>query len=238
MRIDKFLVACGIGTRSEVKTFLKKKWVTVDGKVTTSAKEHIDEKVAYVTFQDKPVSYEEFVYYLLNKPKGVLSATEDKDSKTVLDLLDDTARQKKVFPVGRLDKDTTGLLLLTNDGDLAHQLLSPKKHVAKRYQAIVSGVMTSEDAQTFKQGIPLKDFKCQPATLEIIEIDHINSISLVEIIISEGKFHQVKRMVAYCGKEVTELKRLEMGSLRLDGSIAEGDFRRLTVEELKLLKGE
>lgn len=237
MRIDKFLVACGIGTRSEVKTFLKKKWVRVDGKVITSAKEHIDEKEAHVTFQDKPVSYEEFVYYLLNKPKGFLSATEDKESKTVLDLLDETARQKKVFPVGRLDKDTTGLLLLTNDGDLAHQLLSPKKHVVKRYQACVSGVMTLEDVQTFKQGIPLKDFKCQPATLEILETNDISSSSLVEISISEGKFHQVKRMVAYCGKEVTELKRLAMGSLILDTELKEGRFRRLTEEELKLLKG-
>ena len=182
------------------------------------------------------MTYEKFVYYLLNKPKGYISATEDERHKTVLDLLDETARQKEVFPVGRLDIDTHGLLLLTNNGKLAHAMLSPKKHVEKIYRAQVAGLMNQSDVEQFARGIELKDFTCQPAQLKILEVDEEKETSLVEISLAEGKFHQVKRMVAGCGKEVTDLQRLTMGPLQLDSGLALGEWRRLTKEEMKSLE--
>ncbi len=181
------------------------------------------------------MSHETFVYYVLNKPKGVISATEDDRHRTVLDLLDDTARQKEVFPVGRLDIDTHGLLL-TNNGQLAHAMLSPKKHVDKLYRAQVDGIMTQEDAERFAAGMELKDFTCQPAQLTILSTDEAKQTSLVDITIREGKFHQVKRMVQACGKTVTDLQRLSMGLLVLDDSLALGEYRRLTAAELKQLE--
>ena len=186
-------------------------------------------------FQGQVLTHETFVYYLLNKPQGVISATEDARHKTVLDLLDDTARHKQVFPVGRLDIDTHGLLLLTNNGDLAHAMLSPKKHVDKIYQAKVDGIMDQEDILAFEKGIELKDHTCQPAKLEIVSVDRDAGTSLVQITIAEGKFHQVKRMVAACGKEVTELQRMSMGPLSLPDDLELGAWRRLTEEELEAL---
>ena len=170
---------------------------------------------------------------MMNKPQGVISATEDPKHKTVLDLLDDYARAKEVFPVGRLDIDTHGLLLLTNDGQLAHALLSPKRHVDKTYLAQVNGIMTDADVETFAKGIPLKDFTCQPAKLELVSVDTEKDQSLVRVTIAEGKFHQVKRMVAYCGKEVVDLQRLTMGTLTLDEALKRGEWRRLSKEELE-----
>ena len=170
---------------------------------------------------------------MMNKPQGVISATEDPKHKTVLDLLDDYARAKEVFPVGRLDIDTHGLLLLTNDGKLAHALLSPKRHVDKTYLAQVKGIMTDADVETFAQGIPLKNFTCQPAKLELVSIDREKDQSLVRVTIAEGKFHQVKRMVGYCGKEVVDLQRLTMGTLTLDEALKRGEWRRLSKEELE-----
>lgn len=236
MRLDKFLVEAGIGSRTEVKQLLKKKQVMVNGVIETSAKCQINEKVDKVICQGQLLSYEKFVYYLLNKPQGVISATEDNHHKTVLDLLDKTAWDKEVFPVGRLDIDTHGLLLLTNNGKLAHAMLSPKKHVDKTYRAKVAGLMTAEDVESFAKGIELKDFTCQPATLTILETNEADKTSLVEITIREGKFHQVKRMVQACGKEVTDLERLTMGPLTLDESLELGEWRRLTEEELASLK--
>ena len=235
MRLDKFLVACAIGSRTEVKNFLKSGRVTVNGKKEKSAKLHINEETDEISFDGQKLDYEEFVYYMMNKPKGVISATEDPKHKTVLDLLDDLARSKEVFPVGRLDIDTHGLLLLTNDGKLAHALLSPKRHVDKTYLAQVKGIMTDEDIETFAQGIPLKDFTCQPAKLELVSIDTEKGESLIRVTIAEGKFHQVKRMVAYCGKEVVDLQRLTMGTLTLDEDLKRGEWRRLTKEELEAL---
>lgn len=150
-----------------------------------------------------------------------------------MDLLDDLARSKEVFPVGRLDIDTHGLLLLTNDGQLAHALLSPKRHVDKTYLAQVKGIMTPEDIEVFAQGIPLKDFTCQPAKLELVSLDKVENQSLVRVTIAEGKFHQVKRMVAYCGKEVVDLQRVTMGTLTLDEELKRGEWRRLSKEELE-----
>jgi len=235
MRLDKYLVACAVGSRTEVKNFLKAGRVMVNGKKEKSAKLQINEDTDEICFDGQKLTYEEFVYYMMNKPQGVISATEDPQHKTVLDLLDDLARSKEVFPVGRLDIDTHGLLLLTNDGQLAHALLSPKRHVDKTYLAQVNGIMTQEDVETFAQGIPLKDFTCQPAKLELVSIDREKNQSLVRVTIAEGKFHQVKRMVAYCGKEVVDLQRLTMGTLTLDEGLKRGEWRRLTKEELEAL---
>ena len=235
MRLDKFLVACAVGSRTEVKNYLKAGRVTVNGKKEKSVKLQINEETDEICFDGEKLDYEEFVYYMMNKPQGIISATEDPKHKTVLDLLDDYARAKEVFPVGRLDIDTHGLLLLTNDGKLAHALLSPKRHVDKTYLAQINGIMTDADVETFSQGIPLKDFTCQPAKLELVSIDREKKQSLVRVTIAEGKFHQVKRMVAYCGKEVVDLQRLTMGTLTLDEDLKRGEWRRLSQEELEAL---
>lgn len=235
MRLDKFLVDCGVGSRTEVKHLLKQKEVRVNGKVETSPKAQVNEKEDKICFQNQVLTHETYVYYLLNKPKGVISATEDSKHRTVLDLLDETARHKEAFPVGRLDSDTTGLLLITNNGQLAHAMLSPKKHVDKIYLAQVSGVMNKEDIDAFDKGIVLKDYTCQPARLEILSVDEEKKSCCVNITIREGKFHQVKRMVASRGKAVTELERISMGPLRLPEDLTRGEFRRLTSEELASL---
>lgn len=235
MRLDKFLVENGLGSRSQVKELLKKGLVLVNGRAEKSPKTQINETADEIVVSGQKLTYEKFVYYLLNKPKGYISATEDERHKTVLDLLDKPARQKEVFPVGRLDIDTHGLLLLTNNGKLAHAMLSPKKHVDKIYRAQVAGLMNQSDVERFARGIELKDFTCQPAQLKILEVDEGNETSLVEISLAEGKFHQVKRMVAACGKEVTDLQRITMGPLQLDPELALGEWRRLTEEELKSL---
>ena len=215
---------------------LKAGRVTVNGKKEKSAKLQIDEKRDEIRFDGQVLEYEEFVYYMMNKPQGVISATEDPKHRTVLDLLDDIARSKEVFPVGRLDIDTHGLLLLTNDGQLGHALLSPKRHVDKTYLAQIKGIMTQEDVETFAKGIPLKDFTCQPARLEILSTDAEKNQSQIRVTIAEGKFHQVKRMVGYCGKEVVDLQRLTMGTLVLDENLERGEWRRLTKEELEILR--
>ena len=214
---------------------LKAGRVTVNDKKEKSAKLQIDEERDQIRFDGQVLEYEEFVYYMMNKPQGVISATEDPKHRTVLDLLDEYARAKEVFPVGRLDIDTHGLLLLTNDGQLAHALLSPKRHVDKTYLAQVEGIMNQEDVETFSKGIPLKDFTCQPAKLEILSVDSDKDESQVRVTIAEGKFHQVKRMVAYCGKEVVDLQRLTMGTLILDENLKRGEWRRVSQEELELL---
>lgn len=236
MRLDKFLVDCGIGSRTDVKKILKSKQITINGQIETSPKYQIDEINDQVALKGQILTHERFVYYLLNKPKGVISATQDDQHRTILDLLDKQAHHKQVFPVGRLDIDTHGLLLLTNNGPLAHAMLSPKKHVDKVYQAQVDGIMTKEDILAFGQGIPLKDFTCQPADLVILSIDEHTNTSMVQITIKEGKFHQVKRMVQACGKRVTDLQRLAMGPLVLDKDLSLGSYRRLTLEELESLK--
>lgn len=215
---------------------LKAGRVTVNGKKEKSAKLQIDEERDEICFDGQVLEYEEFAYYMMNKPQGVISATEDSKHRTVLDLLDDIARSKEVFPVGRLDIDTHGLLLLTNDGQLAHALLSPKRHVDKTYQAQVKGIMTQGDVETFAKGIPLKDFTCQPAKLELVTIDSEKHQSQIRVTIAEGKFHQVKRMVGYCGKEVVDLQRLTMGTLVLDENLQRGEWRRLSKEELEVLR--
>ncbi len=234
MRLDKCLADCGLGTRSEVKSLLKAKRITVNGKVVNNGKVQVNPETDEILFDGEKIQYEEFVYIMMNKPKGVVSATEDNLHKTVLDLIDPLYFKKGVFPVGRLDIDTHGLLLLTNDGELAHRLLSPKKHVTKIYQARVEGVMTPEDAAAFEKGIVLSDgTECMPARLDILSTTQDESI--VQIHLKEGKFHQVKRMVKACGKTVVDLERLTMGPLKFDESLALGESRPLTEEELESL---
>ena len=234
MRLDKCLADCGLGTRSEVKSLLKAKRITVNGKVATNGKVQVNPETDDIMFDGEKILYEEFVYIIMNKPKGVVSATEDNLNKTVLDLIDPLYFKKGVFPVGRLEIDTHGLLLLTNDGELAHRLLSPKKHVTKIYQARVEGVMTAEDVTAFEKGIVLSDgTECMPARLDILSTTQDESV--VQIHLKEGKFHQVKRMVKACGKTVVDLQRLTMGPLKLDESLALGESRPLTEEELESL---
>ena len=236
MRLDKFLSDAGLGSRAQVKDLLKKKQVLVNGKLEKSPKAQINEQEDQVQVSGQLVTYEKFVYYVLNKPKGVLTARQDPERKTVLDLLDASAFDKGVSPVGRLDLNTHGLLLLTNNGQLSHAMLSPKKHVSKLYRAHVNGIMDEEDVERFAQGIEFKEFTSLPAQLEIVEVDEENHRCIVEIRLSEGKFHQVKRMVQACGKNVTDLQRLTMGPLSLDPALEPGDYRRLTDQEMASLE--
>ncbi|AQQ52766.1 pseudouridine synthase [Planococcus lenghuensis] len=234
MRIDKFLANMGFGSRKEVKPLLKSGAVQVNGSVLKDPKSHVDPESDQITVNGEPVRYVEFIYVLMNKPPGVVSATEDNRDRTVVDLLGPEERNFKPFPVGRLDKDTEGLLLLTNDGQLAHELLSPKKHVDKTYFARIDGEVTAGDGEAFSEGVMLEDgYVTKPAILRILKSD---SISEVELTITEGKFHQVKRMFRSRGKEVIYLKRLSMGTLALDPALGIGKFRHLTEDELQRLK--
>lgn len=235
MRLDKFLAEVGLGSRKEVKQLIKKGQISVNQKIEKSDKKQIDPEKDQVDYQGEILHYQEFYYYLLHKPAGVVSATEDKHDQTVMDLFSPSDYRSDLFPVGRLDKDTEGLLLITNDGKLAHDLLSPKKHVEKEYFAEVQGVMTAEDQQRFVDGFLLDGDRTLPAELLINEVTE--NKSKVRIILHEGKFHQVKRMVKACGKEVTYLKRIRMGKLLLPKELVKGAYRSLTEDELKGLKG-
>lgn len=235
MRLDKFLSHTGFGSRKEVKQLLKKKVVRVNDQVVKKGYYILNLNQDHISVNGETITYQEFIYLMLNKPAGYLSATEDNFQKTVIDLLQPEEQHFNPFPVGRLDKDTEGLLLLTNDGELAHFLLSPKKHVKKTYYAEVVGVMDLEDIERFKLGIVLEDgYKCLPAELQIIE--QTDRTSKVLITVEEGKFHQVKRMVLACGKEVNYLKRQSMASLKLDETLKSGEYRPLDKEELNQLK--
>lgn len=233
MRLDRFLCETGFGTRSQVKAFLKKGLVTVNGETAKKPEQKIKETEDAVFCNGKRAVYAVFVYLMLHKPAGVVSATEDRRERTVLDLLD-TEDRRKVFPVGRLDKDTEGLLLLTDDGELAHRLLSPKKHVDKVYFAEVEGQITEAHADRFQEGLDIGEKELTlPAELEILKN---GAVSEVRVTIREGKFHQVKRMFEAVGCRVVYLKRLSMGTLTLDEKLAAGAYRNLTEEEITKLK--
>ncbi|CAH0346814.1 pseudouridine synthase [Bacillus sp. CECT 9360] len=234
MRIDKLLANTGYGSRKEVKKLLKSGAVIVNEKALKDAKEHVDPDKDLVTVHGETVEYREFIYLMMNKPQGVLSATEDKYQETVIDILEPEDAVFEPFPVGRLDKDTEGLLLLTNDGQLAHQLLSPKKHVPKTYFAVIDGEVNAEDVQSFKNGVTLDDgYQTKPGELEILKSGIRSDIKLT---ITEGKFHQVKRMFEAVGKQVIYLQRISMGSLLLDEELELGQYRELTDEEIGALK--
>lgn len=232
IRLDKYLADMGCGTRSQVKREIAGGSVMVNGAPARRPEDKIDTEKDSVVFRGSPVGYVEYEYFMLNKPAGVVSATEDRKERTVLDLID--ARQRKdLFPVGRLDKDTEGLLLITNDGEMAHRLLSPKKHVDKVYYARVAGRITEEHVRLFAEGVDIGDEKpALPAELTVLSSGEISEI---ELVIREGRFHQVKRMFQAAGGEVTYLKRLRMGSLVLDGELEPGEYRKLTEEEVRAL---
>lgn len=233
LRLDKFLADMGIGARSEIKVWIRKGRVTINDEVCNKPEQKVTVGIDKVSFDDTRVDYSKYIYYMLHKPAGVVSATIDNVSKTVLELVLDK-QGKDLFPVGRLDKDTEGLLIITNDGDLAHQLLSPKNHVDKVYYAKVKGKVTESDKEAFLAGVDIKEENLTlPAKLTIIKSDEISEI---ELAIQEGKFHQVKRMFEAVGKEVLYLKRLSMGNLLLDENLPLGEYRELTETELKSLK--
>lgn len=235
MRLDKYLAEMGAGTRSEVKKLVRAGRVTINGAVAEKPEQKVDPETDTVCLDGEALLYVAYEYYLFHKPAGCVSATEDKIHKTVMDYLTDTLRDD-LFPVGRLDIDTEGLLLITNDGVLAHELLSPAHHVKKTYYARVAGRVTEEDARLFQQGVDIGEEKLtKPAELVILTSGEESEI---ELTITEGKFHQVKRMFQAVGKEVVYLKRLSMGPLTLPETLLPGEYRALTQEELMLLQKE
>lgn len=236
MRIDKFLANQDIGSRSQVKQYIKKGMISVNGIVCKSPEQKIDENADQISYNGKVIGYQKHHYYMLNKPSGCVSATNDNLHITVLDLLKASVPVKNLFPVGRLDIDTEGLLLITDDGELSHNLLSPSKHVAKTYFARIDGLATEEHIKAFKEGLDIGDDKpTKPGTLVIKNTDLGTQTSEILLTITEGRYHQVKRSFEALGMKVTYLKRLSMGSLTLDEALAPGEFRELTGTELQAL---
>ncbi|WP_143023152.1 pseudouridine synthase [Romboutsia timonensis] len=234
MRVDKLLSNVGVASRAELKKYCKQGLISVNGKVINNPGVQVDSENDDVRFNGEKIVYREFVYIMLNKPDGYISATFDKYDPIVLDLIDQSYLVFEPFPVGRLDKDTEGLLVLTNDGQLAHRVLSPKKHVPKTYYAKIQGKVTEEDILAFEKGVILDDgYETMPSQLKILKSDDMSEI---ELTIHEGKFHQVKRMFESVGKKVVYLKRLSMGKLKLDESLKLGEYRELTEEEVKLIE--
>ncbi|WP_020616904.1 pseudouridine synthase [Paenibacillus daejeonensis] len=240
IRLDKLLSHMGYGSRSEIKKAVKQGKVTVNDRLVKDSGLNVDPENDEVYWQDTRVMYRDVIYFMMHKPQGVISATEDTRERTVIDLLQPEDRLLKPFPVGRLDKDTEGLLLLTNDGQLAHELLSPRKHVDKTYEAIVAGKVSEEDRDLFERGVQLDDgYVTMPA---VLHIDHVEEqsdgsfTSRITLTIREGKFHQVKRMFEAVGKRVTYLRRITMGTLELDPGLPLGRYRELTEQELVSLQ--
>lgn len=234
-RIDKILSNLGYGSRKEIKALAKKGAVKVDGEVIKDSSFQVDPDKAVISVNDKEINYRKYIYLMMNKPDGVVSATFDKYDETVVDLLHPDHGVFNPFPVGRLDKDTVGLLLLTNDGELNHRLISPKWHVDKVYYAEINKEVGEADILAFKSGIVLDDgYKCMEAGLSILESGEEGS--KVQVVLQEGKFHQVKRMFESLGKKVVYLKRISFGGLELDPELEEGEYRELTEEEVEKLK--
>lgn len=234
-RLDKILANLGFGSRKEVKSLVKSGRVEVDGEIIKDSSISIDPEKSIVKVNGEELLYRKYIYLMMNKPDGVISATFDNRDETVIDLLDIDYQVFKPFPVGRLDKDTVGLLLITNDGELNHKLISPKWHVDKVYYAEIDKEVNEEDVEAFKRGIVLDDdYKCLPAKLEIVETNEDGS--KIHVTIQEGKFHQVKRMFQARGKEVVYLKRVKFGNLSLDTELMEGEYRELTEAELETLR--
>lgn len=235
-RLDKILSNLGYGTRKEIKQAVRKGLIEVNGEVAKDNGMQVDPEVDKIFVNGEEIFYRKYIYLMMNKPDGVISATFDNRDETVIDLLEIEHQVFEPFPVGRLDKDTVGLLLLTNDGELNHRLISPKWKVDKVYYAKIDKKVTEDDIKKFKNGITLDDgYTCKEAKLEILEAS--DSGSEVMITIQEGKFHQVKRMFEAVDKSVVYLKRVEFGTLQLDEDLEEGEYRELTEEEVKILKG-
>ena len=234
-RIDKILSNLGHGTRKEVKAILKKGKVEVDGVIISDNAMKIDPDKAVIKVSGEEINYRKYIYLIMNKPAGVVSATVDKHDETVIDLIDDAYRAFDPFPIGRLDRDTVGLILITNDGELNHKLIAPKNHVDKVYYAEINKFVDQSDVSVFKKGVVIDDgYKCMPAQLEILNADENGAEVMVTI--QEGKFHQVKRMFESVEKKVVFLRRVSFGPLKLDENLAEGQCRELSEEEINLLK--
>ena len=230
MRLDTFLCETVNLSRKEARDSVKKGLAFVNGIKITDFGYQINENSDSVVFKNTPVSYEKYVYYMLNKPSGCISATSDPNDKTVIDLFDSEGR-KDLFPVGRLDKDTLGLLIVTNDGELSHHLTSPRHHVDKTYLTGIDHALSESDIKSLCEGVELKgDGITKPAKVSVL------SPTCIELTINEGMYHQVKRMLKAVGNEVTSLKRISIGPVKLDDNLKEGEYRRLTEEEIKLLK--
>ena len=227
LRLDKVLCDLGLGSRREVRDWIRAGRVAVDGAVIRTPEQKLDPAAASVTLDGKPLRYQSYHYFMMDKPEGVITATEDPKQPTVLDLLPPELRRLGLFPVGRLDKDTSGLLLLTDDGDFAHRVTAPKSGVSKRYLAEVEGEPDADDVSAFSEGLVLGDgTQCLPAGLECLGGNRCI------VTVQEGKYHQVKRMLASRGKPVLKLRRLSIGALELDDSLGFGDFRELNEQEL------
>lgn len=228
LRIDKILSSQNVASRKEIKMLIKQGRIKVNGQVVVRPEDKFDPESCEITLDDKLVLYKQFIYIMLNKPKGVVSASRDTREKTVLDLLPTELRRRNLFPAGRLDRNTEGLLIITDDGEFSHKLLAPKSHVSKLYEAVVDRKLTEADIEKFRNGISEGGDDFLPADMKIVG----ENIALVEI--SEGKFHQVKRMFCAVGAEVIELKRLRIGGLVLDKNLSLGESRELSAEEIKM----
>ena len=236
MRIDKFLANMNVGSRKEVHQLIKKGIVAINGQTIKMPKEKVAE-TDEVTVNGEKIVYQKYHYFLMNKPKGVLSATEDRSQRTVISLLNLKDQYQGIVPVGRLDKDTTGLLLLTNDGQLNHELLAPNKHVDKIYRAKIAGVADDETVKTFASGMTLGDgTKLKPAKLTVLKQDTEHDSSEIEIKIREGKYHQIKRMFGAVGMKVVELERISMGNLKLPEDLKRGNYIELSLDEVNKIK--
>ncbi len=234
MRLDKALANQGFGSRKVVKKFIRKGLVAVNDETVKDGSMKVNPEIDQITVNGQLLKYRKYIYLMLNKPIGVVSATRDPVEKVVIDLLDPEYQKFSLFPAGRLDKDTEGLILLTNDGDLSHRLLSPKNEVEKVYEAKIRGQVTEDDVEQFQNGIELKDgYVTKSANLEILNSSHL---SHVKITIKEGKYHQIRRMFAALGKKVVELKRLQLGPLKLDPLLKQGEYRELTENEIMQLR--
>ena len=232
MRIDKLLSDMGLATRSEARAACKSGQILVDGKAVRDSSAHVDPEKQSITFRGRDISYRKYTYVMLNKPEGYVSATEDRSEKTVLDLVGDELSHRALFPAGRLDKDTVGFVLLTDDGDFAHRILSPKKHVPKTYIAKTDKPCDDGVVRAFEEGARLADGTvCLKAELRFLNEEK----TLCEVVICEGMYHQIKRMFASCGRHVVSLERVKMGALPLDPTLKRGEYRELSSEELGLI---
>lgn len=233
-RLDKILSNLGYGSRRDIKGLAKAGSIEINGEIVKDSSVKVDPYGSIIKIKGETINYREFIYLMMNKPQGFISSTDDFRDKTVIDLISDEYKVFNPFPVGRLDKDTEGLMILSNDGQLSHRILSPKKHVEKLYYVEVEGLVTEEDKLLFREGITIDDgYKTLPAKLDIIVSQRISKVYLT---IEEGKFHQVKRMFLAVGKKVLYLKRIAIGGLKLDESLGLGEYRELTEEEILLLE--
>lgn len=240
LRLDKFLAEALCESRSDVRKYIKYGRITIDGEKCIKADTKVNTEKNIIMLGKNEVKYKGFVYIMLNKPADVVSATEDKEFKTVVDLIKKEDKVKGLFPVGRLDKDTVGLIILTNNGTLAHNTLSPKKHISKKYYVELDGKIEDKSVESFKDGIIIKDKDGKEVKLKSAELEILNSdeaFSKANITITEGKFHQVKKMFAAIGLKVTYLKRVKFGDISLDESLNEGEYRFLNEEEMKYIEG-